>query len=138
MGAANGQQFTTGGCTSDADCQSACCAGNPTLGVCSAEAAALQAGKTGCGFVDPNATATSKLNISYITQLLLVIFRATLTNLVCTQLLQQRLKSLNRGSDEARFMNPHKLLPACEAGVLLFCEATLLTGFDLRLCSGSG
>ena len=58
VGQANGQQFITGGCTADADCSSACCAGNPTVGVCSAAAAANQAGKTGCGFVDPNAAAT--------------------------------------------------------------------------------
>ncbi|RDW88071.1 hypothetical protein BP6252_00103 [Coleophoma cylindrospora] len=58
VGQANGQQFITGGCTTNADCSSACCAGNPTLGVCSASVAANQAGKTGCGFVDPNATAT--------------------------------------------------------------------------------
>ncbi|KAF2117382.1 biotrophy-associated secreted protein 2 [Lophiotrema nucula] len=58
VGAADGSQFITGGCTSDADCSSACCAGNPDVGVCSAEAASLQAGKTGCGFVDPNADAT--------------------------------------------------------------------------------
>jgi hypothetical protein len=58
VGAANGQQFITGGCTSDADCSSACCAGNPTVGVCSAAAASNQNGKTGCGFVDPNAAAT--------------------------------------------------------------------------------
>jgi hypothetical protein len=60
VGQGKGQQFITGGCTSNADCSSACCAGNPTAGVCSAEAAALQAGKTGCGFVDPNAAATSE------------------------------------------------------------------------------
>jgi hypothetical protein len=58
VGQANGQQFITGGCTSDADCSSACCAGNPTAGVCSAVAASKQASKTGCGFVDPNAAAT--------------------------------------------------------------------------------
>jgi hypothetical protein len=28
------------------------------VGICSAEAASLQNGKTGCGFVDPNADAT--------------------------------------------------------------------------------
>lgn len=28
------------------------------MGVCSAEAAAFQNGKAGCGFVDPNAAAT--------------------------------------------------------------------------------
>ncbi|KAI0850291.1 hypothetical protein F5Y00DRAFT_260589 [Daldinia vernicosa] len=60
VGQGNGQQFITGGCTSDADCSSACCAQVQTtgLGVCSAEAASLQNGKLGCGFVDPNADQT--------------------------------------------------------------------------------
>ncbi|KAI1479555.1 hypothetical protein F4774DRAFT_409681 [Daldinia eschscholtzii] len=60
VGQGNGQQFITGGCTSDADCSSACCAEVETtgLGVCSAEAASLQNGKLGCGFVDPNAEQT--------------------------------------------------------------------------------
>ncbi|KAI8966266.1 hypothetical protein F5Y11DRAFT_343653 [Daldinia sp. FL1419] len=60
VGQGNGQQFITGGCTSDADCSSACCAEVQTtgLGVCSAEAASLQNGKLGCGFVDPNADQT--------------------------------------------------------------------------------
>ncbi|KAI1646845.1 hypothetical protein F4815DRAFT_447925 [Daldinia loculata] len=60
VGQGNGQQFITGGCTSDADCSSACCAQVKTtgLGVCSAEAASLQNGKLGCGFVDPNAAQT--------------------------------------------------------------------------------
>ncbi|KAF1936263.1 hypothetical protein EJ02DRAFT_387700 [Clathrospora elynae] len=58
VGAGSGAQFITGGCVSDADCSSACCSkvaatGN---GVCSAEAASQQNGKTGCGFSDPNAT----------------------------------------------------------------------------------
>jgi len=51
-------QFTTGGCISNADCESACCAGTPTVGICSAAAASTQNGKTGCGFVDPNSAAT--------------------------------------------------------------------------------
>jgi len=59
VGLGTGAQFITGGCVSNADCSSACCAGNPTVGVCSAEAASLQAGKTGCGFVDANKAATS-------------------------------------------------------------------------------
>lgn len=44
---------------SDADCSSACCAqvASSGAGVCSAEAASLQNGKTGCGFSDPNAAA---------------------------------------------------------------------------------
>ncbi|KAI0181162.1 hypothetical protein GGR52DRAFT_567401 [Hypoxylon sp. FL1284] len=60
VGQGNGQQFITGGCVSDADCSSACCAQveSTGLGVCSAEAASEQNGKTGCGFVDPNAQQT--------------------------------------------------------------------------------
>ncbi|CAK7231886.1 Biotrophy-associated secreted protein 2 [Sporothrix curviconia] len=59
VGAGNGAQFITGGCVNDADCSSACCANNGQgAGVCSAEAAALQNGKEGCGFADPNAAAT--------------------------------------------------------------------------------
>ncbi|KAI1384793.1 uncharacterized protein F4822DRAFT_433333 [Hypoxylon trugodes] len=60
VGQGNGQQFITGGCVSDADCSSACCAEVQTtgLGVCSAEAASNQNGKLGCGFVDPNAAQT--------------------------------------------------------------------------------
>ncbi|KAL7626492.1 hypothetical protein AAE478_003264 [Parahypoxylon ruwenzoriense] len=60
VGEGNAQQFITGGCVSDADCSSACCAEVETtgLGVCSAEAASLQNGKLGCGFVDPNAQQT--------------------------------------------------------------------------------
>ncbi|KAI6351769.1 Biotrophy-associated secreted protein 2 [Pyricularia grisea] len=59
VGQGNGQQFITGGCVDNADCQSACCAGNgDNKGVCSNEVAALQNGKTGCGFKDPNAQQT--------------------------------------------------------------------------------
>lgn len=60
VGAGDGSQFITGGCTSDADCSSACCAqiSGTSTGICSAEAASLQNGKQGCGFVDPNAAAT--------------------------------------------------------------------------------
>jgi len=58
VGNGSGKQFTTGGCVADSDCQSACCADASGAGVCSAEAAAFQNGKTGCGFVDPNKTAT--------------------------------------------------------------------------------
>jgi hypothetical protein len=56
VGAGNGAQFITGGCVSDADCSSACCAqvASSGAGVCSAEAASNQNGKTGCGFSDPN------------------------------------------------------------------------------------
>ncbi|KAF2269721.1 hypothetical protein CC78DRAFT_238524 [Lojkania enalia] len=60
VGSGDGSQFITGGCVSDADCSSACCAEvqGTGLGVCSAEAASLQNGKLGCGFQDPNADAT--------------------------------------------------------------------------------
>lgn len=60
VGAGDGSQFITGGCVNDADCSSACCAeiAASGQGICSAEAASLQNGKTGCGFVDPNASAT--------------------------------------------------------------------------------
>lgn len=58
VGGGNAQQFITGGCVADADCAAACCANNGEgTGVCSAEAASLQNGKQGCGFVDPNAAA---------------------------------------------------------------------------------
>jgi hypothetical protein len=57
VGTGNGAQFITGGCVSDADCSSACCAqvASSGKGVCSAEVASNQNGKTGCGFNDPNA-----------------------------------------------------------------------------------
>ncbi len=59
VGAGGAAQFITGGCVNDADCSSACCANNSQAkGVCSAEAAALQNGKEGCGFVDPAAAST--------------------------------------------------------------------------------
>ncbi|KAL2106508.1 hypothetical protein VUR80DRAFT_6640 [Thermomyces stellatus] len=61
VGNGQGQQFITGGCVSDADCDQtiACCADNGQgVGVCSGIAAAEQNGKLGCGFVDPNADAT--------------------------------------------------------------------------------
>ncbi|KAI3393221.1 hypothetical protein diail_4548 [Diaporthe ilicicola] len=60
VGNGKGQQFTTGGCVDDADCRSACCAEINTsgVGICSAEGAATQNGKQGCGFVDPNSAAT--------------------------------------------------------------------------------
>ncbi|KAI3392432.1 hypothetical protein diail_5711 [Diaporthe ilicicola] len=60
VGAGDGSQFITGGCVNDADCSSACCAeiSASGQGICSAEAASQQNGKTGCGFVDPNAAAT--------------------------------------------------------------------------------
>ena len=61
VGNGQGQQFITGGCVADADCDpaNACCADNGQgVGVCSGVAAALQNGKLGCGFSDPNADAT--------------------------------------------------------------------------------
>lgn len=58
VGAGNGAQFITGGCVSNADCSSGCCADASGKGVCSAEAAQFQNGKNGCGFSDPNAQAT--------------------------------------------------------------------------------
>lgn len=44
----------------DADCRSACCAeiSASGQGICSAEAASTQNGKTGCGFTDPNSANT--------------------------------------------------------------------------------
>lgn len=58
VGSGDGSQFITGGCVSDADCSSACCADLSGIGICSAEAAAFQNGKNGCGFNDPNAQQT--------------------------------------------------------------------------------
>ncbi|KAF9874450.1 biotrophy-associated secreted protein 2 [Colletotrichum karsti] len=58
VGKGDGSQFITGGCVSDADCSSSCCADASNVGVCSAEAAQFQNGKNGCGFNDPNADAT--------------------------------------------------------------------------------
>ncbi|KZZ95863.1 hypothetical protein AAL_04159 [Moelleriella libera RCEF 2490] len=59
VGNGKGAQFITGGCVSDADCASKCCANqNNQGGVCSGVGAANQAGKTGCGFVDKNAKAS--------------------------------------------------------------------------------
>ncbi|UNI13964.1 hypothetical protein JDV02_000650 [Purpureocillium takamizusanense] len=59
VGNGAGKQFITGGCVSDDDCASACCANqNNKGGVCSGVGAANQAGKTGCGFTDPNAQQT--------------------------------------------------------------------------------
>ncbi|KAK4041819.1 hypothetical protein C8A01DRAFT_34069 [Parachaetomium inaequale] len=54
VGNAQGKQFITGECTSDADCASGCCAlvntGQAKFGVCSGPAANTQNGKQGCGF----------------------------------------------------------------------------------------
>ncbi|KAL8719845.1 MAG: hypothetical protein Q9225_003198 [Loekoesia sp. 1 TL-2023] len=48
VGNGAGTQFIGGQCTSNADCNSGCCA-NPT-GICSGPGASTQNGKTGCGF----------------------------------------------------------------------------------------
>lgn len=48
VGKADGSQFITGQCTSDADCASGCCA--KPKGVCSAKAVSNVDGKQGCGF----------------------------------------------------------------------------------------
>ncbi|CAI6331994.1 unnamed protein product [Periconia digitata] len=58
VGQGDSSQFITGGCVSDADCSSGCCADLSGVGICSGEVAAFQAGKNGCGFDDPNAQAT--------------------------------------------------------------------------------
>ncbi|TDZ22386.1 hypothetical protein Cob_v004683 [Colletotrichum orbiculare MAFF 240422] len=58
VGKGDGSQFITGGCVSNADCSSKCCADASGVGVCSAEAARFQNGKNGCNFADPNAAAT--------------------------------------------------------------------------------
>ncbi|KAM0482430.1 hypothetical protein ACHAPX_002948 [Trichoderma viride] len=50
LGNGKGQQFITGACLSDADCASACCAGQNGGATCSGVGAQFQNGKTGCGF----------------------------------------------------------------------------------------
>ncbi|KAM3428083.1 hypothetical protein MY4824_009055 [Beauveria thailandica] len=50
VGNGQGKQFITGGCLSDADCASGCCAGLQDGAVCSARAVANEQGKQGCGF----------------------------------------------------------------------------------------
>jgi len=50
VGNGKGEQFITGQCLSNADCQSACCATLGSIGICSGPGAATQQGKTGCGF----------------------------------------------------------------------------------------
>ncbi|KAJ6790436.1 hypothetical protein PWT90_03014 [Aphanocladium album] len=50
VGNGQGKQFITGGCLSDADCASGCCAGLQDGAVCSARAVAFAQGKQGCGF----------------------------------------------------------------------------------------
>lgn len=58
VGKGDGSQFITGVCVNNADCAAACCAGRNGAGVCSAEGAQFEGGKTGCGFEDPNAAQT--------------------------------------------------------------------------------
>lgn len=54
VGNGAGGQFIGGGCTSDADCASGCCAlvntGTENFGICSGVGANTQNGKQGCGF----------------------------------------------------------------------------------------
>jgi len=50
VGLGNGEQFVSGQCLSDDDCDSGCCATRARDGVCSAVAVANQDGKEGCGF----------------------------------------------------------------------------------------
>jgi hypothetical protein len=54
VGNGQGQQFIGGGCNSDADCASTCCAlvntGTDKFGICSGLGANTQNGKQGCGF----------------------------------------------------------------------------------------
>ncbi|KAH8664634.1 hypothetical protein BX600DRAFT_437168 [Xylariales sp. PMI_506] len=57
VGLANGSQFITGQCFSDADCASGCCA-NPK-GVCSGPDVSFDAGKQGCGFTASGTTAAA-------------------------------------------------------------------------------
>ncbi|KAJ6443713.1 F-box domain-containing protein [Purpureocillium lavendulum] len=65
VGNGAGGQFITGACVSDNDCASKCCANqNNQGGVCSGVGAQFQAGKTGCGFNDPNAQQTIAANKS--------------------------------------------------------------------------
>lgn len=75
VGNGKAQQFTTGGCTSDADCRSTCCAeiSASGLGICSAVGASTQNGKLGCGFTDPNA-AVSSCSYFAVVYLLLIEF----------------------------------------------------------------
>ncbi|EJP62690.1 uncharacterized protein BBA_08405 [Beauveria bassiana ARSEF 2860] len=50
VGNGQGKQFITGGCLSDADCRSGCCAGLKDGAVCSSPDVAFDQGKQGCGF----------------------------------------------------------------------------------------
>ncbi|PHH64237.1 hypothetical protein CDD81_4851 [Ophiocordyceps australis] len=50
VGNGAGKQFITGGCLSDADCASGCCATKNGEGICSAQAVQFDQGKQGCGF----------------------------------------------------------------------------------------
>ena len=56
VGNNNATQFIPGGCVSNADCASHCCANNSQgLGVCSGNQVGTANDKQGCGFVDPTA-----------------------------------------------------------------------------------
>lgn len=51
VGNGQGLQFITGGCLSDTDCASGCCAGLASgVAVCSGPAVSFAQGKQGCGF----------------------------------------------------------------------------------------
>lgn len=59
VGNGAGVQFIGGACLSSADCASTCCATLNGAGICSGLGAQFQSGKTGCGFGDGGAAATS-------------------------------------------------------------------------------
>ncbi|KAI0017152.1 hypothetical protein F4780DRAFT_620859 [Xylariomycetidae sp. FL0641] len=50
VGNGAGAQFIGGGCLSNADCATTCCATLANQGICSAEAVQNEQGKSGCGF----------------------------------------------------------------------------------------
>ncbi|KAK1834398.1 hypothetical protein QBC39DRAFT_398245 [Podospora conica] len=64
VGNGRGAQFITGGCLSNADCASNCCATvntgtEPAFGICSGPAVSFQNGKQGCGFTGGAATGSN-------------------------------------------------------------------------------
>jgi hypothetical protein len=60
VGNGAGLQFITGGCLSDADCASGCCAGlSSGDALCSGPAVSTAQGKQGCGFIGSGAAATN-------------------------------------------------------------------------------
>jgi hypothetical protein len=65
VGNGKGEQFITGGCTSDADCASGCCAvvntGTEFFGICSGPLANFQNGKQGCGFPNGGGVGTKSV-----------------------------------------------------------------------------